>query len=648
MAQDMQSQAPSTSTDDAVSPPAAAKPLRRACDCCRKRKVKCDGHDPCSPCKKASIRCAYLQPPKKKGPKGLRSARVLHALRRIDDSASGTPTSPLSPDQNGQFGGWSWAPQAHTQPPSSMPYQDYQVPPPSGFPNGMPTSMPQQQSAYVHPVEHATLHTTTQPPFPPQQYQAPANYHQEPGQSWPHPAPMSAASETVPSIPSPSSSDRLFQPSRISSEAFLPYVQLFFAHMFPIMPIIDRNVYLDPHLFANSATLSPEIYCFLCALCATTIIQLDASIPTPPPLRPGKATDDVFAEECIRERRDYDYMNASTLSVMTSFFLFCYHGNHERHERAWYYLQESITFAENLSLDDEEAYMKLDTTEAQWRRRLYWLLFITERAYAVQRRKRTRLTPSVTLPSVFESEDQQLLNGFVNLANLFSAVDDSFVSAWRGSRRQSLCNEAWLTKTQQQLDATARVMTNLTETQHLDISVTREWLHVLAWQMGVSNGLIWGQGEGGMRLDYPIELAKKVVEITSSATSAALDSHGIGMVSTSSPLLLAHTSAHTLPTGAKTLRHRRLPRRRPQMHRRRHLRHLPRRQAIPLHPPEPALHHPRQAVALPAAPHGQNGRPRRLRAQPVPASARRPTQSRQRHPARRARRISHGRERAER
>ncbi|KAL1583053.1 hypothetical protein WHR41_08460 [Cladosporium halotolerans] len=529
MAQDMQSQAPSTSTDDAVSPPTAAKPLRRACDCCRKRKVKCDGHDPCSPCKKASIRCAYLQPPKKKGPKGLRSARVLHALRRIDDSASGTPTSPLSPDQNGQFGGWSWAPQAHTQPPSSMPYQDYQVPPPSGFPNGMPTSMPQQQSAYVHPSEHATLHTTTQPPFPPQQYPSTANYHQEPGQSWPHPAPMSAASETVPSIPSPSSSDRLFQPSRISSEAFLPYVQLFFAHMFPIMPIIDRNVYLDPHLFAHSATLSPEIYCFLCALCATTIIQLDASIPTPPPLRPGKATDDVFAEECIRERRDYDYMNASTLSVMTSFFLFCYHGNHERHERAWYYLQESITFAENLSLDDEEAYMKLDTTEAQWRRRLYWLLFITERAYAVQRRKRTRLTPSVTLPSVFESEDQQLLNGFVNLANLFSAVDDSFVSAWRGSRRQSLCNEAWLTKTQQQLDATARVMTNLTETQHLDISVTREWLHVLAWQMGVSNGLIWGQGEGGMRLDYPIELAKKVVEITSSATSAALDSHGIGM-----------------------------------------------------------------------------------------------------------------------
>lgn len=407
------------------------------------------------------------------------------------------------------------------------------MPLPPGMPHGAPTSMPQQQNIYANPVDQPAMQNAQQVPFQQPYYPPAANYQPESGQGWSYQDPMSATSETVPSIASPTSSDRYHQPPRILNETFQPYVVLFFNHMFPIMPIIPQNVYLDPNLFVNSAPMSPALYCFLCALCATTIIQLDASIPTPPPLRPGKATDDVFAEECIRERRDYDYMTTSTLSVMTSFFLFCYHGNHERHERAWYYLQESITLAENLNLDDEEAYSKLSSVEAQWRRRLYWLLFITERAYAVQRRKRTRLTPSVALPTVFESEDGKLLNGFVNLANLFSAVDDSFVSAWRGSRRQSLCNEAWLMKTQRELDATARVMGELSETQHLDISVTREWLHVLAWQMGVSNGLIWGQGEGGMRLDYPIELAKKVVEITNSATSEALDSHGIGMVSSS-------------------------------------------------------------------------------------------------------------------
>ncbi|KAK4550475.1 hypothetical protein LTR36_000054 [Oleoguttula mirabilis] len=296
------------------------------------------------------------------------------------------------------------------------------------------------------------------------------------------------------------------------------------------MPVIDRNFYLDSNFYNDSNALSSGMYCFLCALCAATIVQLDASTPQPPPLHSGKATDDVLAEECLRERRAFDYIEpTSTLSVMTSFFLFAYYGNHEKHGKAWHYLQESITFAENLDMDSEQSYAKLDPVEAQWRRRLYWLLFITERAYAVQRRKHTRLHASVHLPAVFESEDPQLLNGFVNLANLFSAVDDSFVSAWRGSRRQSLCNEAWLADTQKQLDAAALALDNISETQHLDISVTREWLHVLAWQMGVSNGLIWGRGEGGMRLDYPIELAKKVVEITSGANALALNSHGIGM-----------------------------------------------------------------------------------------------------------------------
>jgi hypothetical protein len=124
-----------------------------------------------------------------------------------------------------------------------------------------------------------------------------------------------------------------------------------------------------------------------------------------------------------------------------------------------------------------------------------------------------------------------LLNGFVNLANLFSAVDENFVRAWRGSRKTSLCNEAWLVQTQERLDKAAIGTDNISETQHLDISVTREWLHMLAWQVGLRNGLIWGKGEGGMRLSYPIELAQKVVDITSVASPQALDSHGIGMVS---------------------------------------------------------------------------------------------------------------------
>ncbi|KAF2722128.1 hypothetical protein K431DRAFT_284328 [Polychaeton citri CBS 116435] len=544
-----------------TNPNQPSKPLRRACDCCRKRKVKCDGLEPCGPCKKASIRCAYLQPPKKKGPKGLRSARVLHALRRIDDTVVNTgnisPTSPLSPSEHhGAWGtGWQqgWSQTSPNGTPMGYAYQPDMTPPgtmPGTVPvYAPPTSMPQSDGTYFPPQQMPPAMPTSMPQGQQQLPQHPPQYQHDAmpqHQQWgtPNSASVSVQSDQgAHHVLSPATTtSETFQSqqhaSRLPSDTFQPYIQLFFQHMFPIMPVIDKQVYLDPNLYNSaSSCLSSDMYCFLCAICAATIVQLDASIPQPSPISPGKATDDLFAEECLRERKNYDYVeSASTLSVMTSFFLFAYYGNHEQHLKAWHCLQECITFSEHLNMDSNDSYTKLPPVEAQWRRRLYWLLFITERAYAVQRRRHCRLHRGVDMPSVFDSEDPQLLTGFVNLANLFSAVDDSFVAAWRGSRRASLCNEDWLQQTQKALDATAQILQQngegISETQHMDISVTREWLHVLAWQMGVSNGLIWQEtsnGAGGLGLDYPIELARKVVELTTGANRGAIDAHGIGM-----------------------------------------------------------------------------------------------------------------------
>jgi len=117
---------PTTISATPSVPHTLSKVLRRACDCCRKRKVRCDGTEPCSPCKKASIRCAYLQPPRKKGPKGLRSSKVLHALRRVEDTSSGSPTNPPHVEQHGAFGGCGWASQ-NTSP--TAPSYSGEVPP---------------------------------------------------------------------------------------------------------------------------------------------------------------------------------------------------------------------------------------------------------------------------------------------------------------------------------------------------------------------------------------------------------------------------------------------------------------------------------------------------------------------------------------
>lgn len=371
-------------TSFANSPPSspatnsAPKPTRRACDCCRKRKVRCDNEDPCGPCKKASIRCAYLQAAKKKGPKGLRSVRVLHALRKIDEAIpyQSKASSPLSPSAfASNFQQWAWAsgessPSSGSGPPSATYHE-----PPTSYPDSVPPDAP---------APDPSCFSTGLPPTT---------------QLFPPSVQLPGAASTAQDVPSPQTESSgsytnyqhngipITEPAytRLPGDFFFPYVRLFFSHMYPIMPIIDRRVYLDPGMYSSMTCLTSETYTFLCALSATTIVQLDAAaqlppFSVPPGIPPTDGPAELFANECLRARKTYDYIeHPTTLSVMTSFFLFCYYGNKEKAEKAWYYLQESISFAQTLDLDDEHAILKLDPIEAQWRRRLYWLLFITER-----------------------------------------------------------------------------------------------------------------------------------------------------------------------------------------------------------------------------------------------------------------------------
>lgn len=354
-----------TATDSHIS-----KGPKRACDCCRKRKVKCDAHSPCGPCKKAAIRCAYLQPPLKKGPKSLRSARVLTELRKIDEAGPSTSDSSISP---AELRDWTWSsassPNAAVPKSTAPPYS--QTPPISIAP----------QSAHSEPFYFGGPSVPGFFPLAQTQARGPpvrVAFESNRWQSAERP-PIFHRRQTPPS----QHSDDL--PSHLPSEIFLPYVLLFFNHLFPIMPIIDRETYLNPSLYNASSSFTSETYAFLCALSAATIVQLDAAaeLPpfvVPPGIAPAHSPAELFVSECLRERAHFDYIDQpSTSTVMTSFFIFCYYGNEERHSQAWYYLQESITFAQTLDLDDENAIIKLDPVEAQWHRRLYWLLFVTER-----------------------------------------------------------------------------------------------------------------------------------------------------------------------------------------------------------------------------------------------------------------------------
>ncbi|KAL5444571.1 hypothetical protein PMIN07_000151 [Paraphaeosphaeria minitans] len=71
-----------------MSTPTASALVKRACDSCHRRKVKCigEGTNPCKNCVSAGLACTYNAIPQKKGPKGSR-AKVLSELRETQRNA---------------------------------------------------------------------------------------------------------------------------------------------------------------------------------------------------------------------------------------------------------------------------------------------------------------------------------------------------------------------------------------------------------------------------------------------------------------------------------------------------------------------------------------------------------------------------------
>lgn len=88
--------------------------------------------------------------------------------------------------------------------------------------------------------------------------------------------------------------------------------------------------------------------------------------------------------EAIEARRSSNYIDCPTSSsVATSFFLFGSYFCLEKHNTAYFHLREATTLAIVLGMTQEDYYNSDDAVGSALDRRLYWLLFVTERSVQV-------------------------------------------------------------------------------------------------------------------------------------------------------------------------------------------------------------------------------------------------------------------------
>ena len=257
--------------------------VKRACDACHRRKVKCDGINPCRNCSSAQLTCTYNAIPQKKGPKGSR-AKVISELRETQRATS------------------------------------------------LSAKVQNRMSGIASPPSSPSMHPT---------------------------------------------------PGLLTSEMIKDCVEFFFANMYPIMPILNRQRLEQQAMYMDA---NRDTYCLLAGLCAFMMIQPGMHMPGGDPMgldnMPGAniISAQLLLEEAVKVRKGYDYLESPTLnSLCTSYFLFgCYYGL-DLHEKAWFHMREATTIAHMIGMTKEETYLQYDNVESSRRRRLYWLLFVTER-----------------------------------------------------------------------------------------------------------------------------------------------------------------------------------------------------------------------------------------------------------------------------
>ncbi|KAI9839132.1 MAG: hypothetical protein M1819_003125 [Sarea resinae] len=322
-------------------------------------------------------------------------------------------------------------------------------------------------------------------------------------------------------------------PGLLSDAMIRSCVDFFFAHMYPTMPILHRQR-LEQAL--SDIDRSLETYCLVASLCAFMMIQPGMKLLGTEPTN-GDATSanitlgNQVLNEALRVRKGYEYIDTPTTSaVVTSFFLFgCYFGL-DRHNTAWFYLREATTLAQILGMQDEATYMTGDFVECSRRRRLFWLLFVTERAYALQRHRPLTLHATINLPTLDEDPSETVaLSGFIHLVNLFRPFDDMFVGLWNKSRAD--CSTGWLAQLQKQLADALPANLESTEGQAADLRTSQQWLRTMVWQLSTSNGYLSSTStEESMRFSYPIEIARDLLLVTGHFSQQSMEVHGIGLV----------------------------------------------------------------------------------------------------------------------
>lgn len=335
--------------------------------------------------------------------------------------------------------------------------------------------------------------------------------------------------------PQPVSSSEM---SEITVESLVIRLCIYRLRLFPVWPIVAVEEVIAA---LHRDTHDVETFALAAAVGAATMAQLKLER-----FQDGGVDDGTTARcleaECQRVRtfHSLDSGAASLNKLRTSFFLHVYHENQEPGgTKSLLYLREAITLAQIMGLHRASTYHTLDPSEDRLRRRILWLLFVTERGVAMLHKLPVILTSAKKLPpldATGSDDEAHILPAFKKLVNLFWIFDQSGafeilqdatddMSQASGSHGSFFNHEILNTLKRRLQDSPLEMENGSSDIQKADICVTRQWMQVLIWRATLGG---WRDNthSSSAVVTAPVHIAQEFLDFISQLPSTALEAHG--------------------------------------------------------------------------------------------------------------------------
>jgi hypothetical protein len=167
---------------------------------------------------------------------------------------------------------------------------------------------------------------------------------------------------------------------------------LYVERLYPLLPVVDiRDLRLQAHAHISGARYNPTRTAFLSALrAAVHAFDLPGSEQSQQDER--ELACERYLQNALKAREHFSVSqlqpHAESHShleyeirhkLLSSLFLFLAYWNLRREKHAWWYLRECIALTFSGRMHREDEYSLLEPQEADYRRRLFWGLFVVER-----------------------------------------------------------------------------------------------------------------------------------------------------------------------------------------------------------------------------------------------------------------------------